>query len=389
MGDRAHLSIGEVLSLLREEFPDITISKIRFLESQGLLDPERTPSGYRKFYDEDVERLRWILRQQREHFLPLKVIKGRLAGPGAEVEADEEPEASSPIQASTPAPGTLAGVHPGVSAAPSAREEAVPSWSSGSQPGRPGLPTAEPAPMAVPSATATPEGERPGNASQAAGGMAARRPAPPGASGPPSAAATRGGPEGEARPGSPPPGLGGPPRGLAGAGDRRVAAGDDQGGSQAHAPPGATAPGPATAGTAGPSSGSGGADTGEPGAVSLTLNELAAAAGLDNGQVRDLIRYGLVAGRDLGGTVYFDGEALALARLAAAFARHGVEARHLRMYKNAADRETGLFEQVVMPLYKQRNPRARQQAAGTLDELSRLGAELRDALLRTALRNTF
>src|ERR1700677_2668777 len=78
MADRSHLSIGEVLALLREEFPDITISKIRFLESQGLLDPERTPSGYRKFYDDDVEQLRWILRQQREHFLPLKVIKGRL-----------------------------------------------------------------------------------------------------------------------------------------------------------------------------------------------------------------------------------------------------------------------------------------------------------------------
>ncbi|HLY81865.1 MAG TPA: MerR family transcriptional regulator, partial [Acidimicrobiales bacterium] len=78
MSERAHLSIGEVLSLLREEFPDVSISKIRFLESQGLLDPERTPSGYRRFYEEDVERLRWILRQQREHFLPLKVIKGRL-----------------------------------------------------------------------------------------------------------------------------------------------------------------------------------------------------------------------------------------------------------------------------------------------------------------------
>src|SRR4051812_45254461 len=76
--DRAHLSIGEVLSLLQEEFPDVTISKIRFLESQGLIDPERTPSGYRKFYEADIERLRWILTQQREHFLPLKVIKDRL-----------------------------------------------------------------------------------------------------------------------------------------------------------------------------------------------------------------------------------------------------------------------------------------------------------------------
>src|SRR5271169_4428617 len=78
MSGRTYLSIGDVLTLLRQEFPDVTISKIRFLESRGLLVPERTPSGYRKFYEPDVERLRWILRQQREHFLPLKVIKGRL-----------------------------------------------------------------------------------------------------------------------------------------------------------------------------------------------------------------------------------------------------------------------------------------------------------------------
>ncbi|MDE0803898.1 MAG: MerR family transcriptional regulator, partial [Acidimicrobiales bacterium] len=78
MADRAHLSIGEVLSLVQEDFPDVTISKIRFLESQGLLDPERTPSGYRKFYDADIERLQWILTQQRDHFLPLKVIRERL-----------------------------------------------------------------------------------------------------------------------------------------------------------------------------------------------------------------------------------------------------------------------------------------------------------------------
>src|SRR5207342_503202 len=72
------VSIGDVLDQLRPEFDDITISKIRFLESQGLIDPERTPSGYRKFYPSDVERLRFILREQRENFLPLKVIKERL-----------------------------------------------------------------------------------------------------------------------------------------------------------------------------------------------------------------------------------------------------------------------------------------------------------------------
>ena len=72
MTDRPYLSIGEVLGLLLEEFPDVTISKIRFLESQGLIDPERTASGYRKFYDNDVDLLRVILREQRENFLPLQ-----------------------------------------------------------------------------------------------------------------------------------------------------------------------------------------------------------------------------------------------------------------------------------------------------------------------------
>ena len=91
MGGRTHLSIGEVLGLLQADFPDLTITKIRFLESQGLIDPERTPSGYRKFYDFDIERLRWILRQQRENFLPLKVIKDRLDGADGQHSDQAEP----------------------------------------------------------------------------------------------------------------------------------------------------------------------------------------------------------------------------------------------------------------------------------------------------------
>jgi DNA-binding transcriptional MerR regulator len=75
VSDRGYSSIGEVLSLLRDEFPDVTISKIRFLESQGLIDPERTPSGYRKFYPADIERLRFILREQKDNFLPLKAAR--------------------------------------------------------------------------------------------------------------------------------------------------------------------------------------------------------------------------------------------------------------------------------------------------------------------------
>src|SRR6478609_4577182 len=73
--DSGLMSIGTVLNALRDEFPEVTISKIRFLESEGLIDPQRTPSGYRKFSPEDVERLGHVLRMQRDHYLPLKVIR--------------------------------------------------------------------------------------------------------------------------------------------------------------------------------------------------------------------------------------------------------------------------------------------------------------------------
>ena len=98
MAAQPHHSIGEVLSLLQAEYSDVTISKIRFLESQGLIAPERTPSGYRKFYASDIARLRWILTQQRDNFLPLKVIKKRLEEPGLELEAltGDEPAVSEP-----------------------------------------------------------------------------------------------------------------------------------------------------------------------------------------------------------------------------------------------------------------------------------------------------
>ena len=79
---RDYLSIGEVLEALKPEFHDISVSKIRFLETEGLIAPERTSSGYRKFYDADVARLRQVLELQRDQFLPLKVIKKRLAQGG-------------------------------------------------------------------------------------------------------------------------------------------------------------------------------------------------------------------------------------------------------------------------------------------------------------------
>ena len=295
MADRAHLSIGEVLGLLRDDFPDVTISKIRVLESQGLLDPERTPSGYRKFYEGDIARLRWILRHQRDHFLPLKVMKDRLedaAAAGLEVPPDEPPRVAPPE------PTSLFETSPeelGAAPAPAAATARVPEIATLIE---------APEPLASPSATAP---------------VRAARPAP-----------TM--PELPVRPALHPLDAG--PRG-----------------------------------------------------VSFTGEELAEASGLSQRDLAELARYGLLVGYAVAGDTFYDGDALVVARTAAGFMRFGIEARHLRMYKVAAEREAGFMEQVVMPLLKQRNPKARQQATDNLGELASLGEQLRSALLRGALRD--
>jgi DNA-binding transcriptional MerR regulator len=351
VADRAHLSIGEVLSLLREEFPDVTISKIRFLESQGLLDPERTPSGYRKFYEEDVDRLRWILRQQREHFLPLKVIKGRLVDhpEGSSVPEPAPPTVASaaattgPRRPSVPSAASLAGGRVASSGAPAGRLDG--SLGAGTT-----VPGGSRPPDAVAGAGATVDGAAPPRAVPAP----AVAPAPIGPANGPGGGSRVGG-------GYPDASAGG-----SGAGGSR--SGGEEArflGSQPHGAVGATSGG------------------------NYTIDELAAATGLSEAAIHELAGFGLISGRDIGGTTYFDEEAAAVAALAAGFARHGVEARHLRMYKNAAERESALFEQIVMPLVKQRNPQARQQAATAVEELGRLSGELRRALLRQALGNAF
>lgn len=94
MPEAKPLSIGEVINLLRDDFPDVSVSKIRFLESQGLIDPGRSQSGYRQFDPDDLTRLRFILQQQRDHFLPLKVIKSKLTLWERGEDASASPEAS-------------------------------------------------------------------------------------------------------------------------------------------------------------------------------------------------------------------------------------------------------------------------------------------------------
>jgi DNA-binding transcriptional MerR regulator len=95
------LTIGEVLNQVRSEFVDISISKIRFLEAEGLIVPSRTKSGYRKFSSADVDKLRYILRMQRDHYLPLKVIKEHIEaidrGLKPEIDEIEKPKVPSAL----------------------------------------------------------------------------------------------------------------------------------------------------------------------------------------------------------------------------------------------------------------------------------------------------
>ncbi|MCU0271120.1 MAG: MerR family transcriptional regulator [Acidimicrobiales bacterium] len=302
MSERTHVSIGEVLGLLREEFPDITISKIRFLEAQGLVEPERSPSGYRRFAESDVDRLRWVLRQQRENFLPLKVIKDRL-------DAGEVVPAGGAIE------------DPSGAAAPMRRSPEVA-----------------------------------GRAST----VAALQEAPPGA------VSAHAGPASATTPAAAPDDL---DRAPGAAGDPPV-----------H--PASTEP------DAAPSAAGRRRVLEHPeGGTSLSLEELGSVTGLTARQIGDLERYGLLAGRTLGGTAYYDDEALLVAQLAASFLARGIEPRHLRMYKVAAEREAGVFEQLLMPLLKQRGGRARREAVEVLDELADMGESMRAAMLRQVLKS--
>ena len=241
-GDRT-MSIGEVMALLKPEFPDITVSKIRFLEGAGLVHPRRSASGYRKFSEDDVARLRFVLRAQRDQYLPLRVIRERLA----DLEAAGEPTSAN----HAPEPSPLE------------------------------------APVAAP----------------------ATQPAPT--------------------------------RGLL---------------------------------------------AGGPSDAQFSREELCRAAGTTVDRLAALEEFGLITARGTGERgSWYDGEDLVVLRLARELGDYGLEPRHLRMYKIFAEREAALFEQVVAPLVRQRNPESRSRARETLEALAELGSRLRDAALREAV----
>jgi len=307
--DPSHLSIGEVLNILREEFADVTISKIRFLESQGLIDPERTPSGYRKFYESDVSRLRWILHQQKENFLPLKVIKERLDRMG-----EEQP---APVH-------SIARAKPRARRAPSRQARRV-------QDLAPQLPLGDPMPAAPDHDELAPTAENGDRARMDE--HTPRREKDERTQ--PRAAETRPTPPDEAPPEAP---------------EDAAPAGNKDG---------------------------------------LTRRELARSAGLEDWQLNELESFGLLEPVAYhGNDALFDDEGQAIASAAAGFYAHGISARHLRMYKHFAEREAGLFQQVMLQYLRQRNPEARAKAQQELASLSRLGRALRSALLVKAVRDS-
>jgi hypothetical protein len=120
--------------------------------------------------------------------------------------------------------------------------------------------------------------------------------------------------------------------------------------------------------------------------ASLTAEELCAASGLSEIELASLQGFGLIEAMEVAGIVTYDEEALTVANLAAEFRKFGIEARHLRVYRNAVDREMGLIEQVIIPLLRQRNPESRQRAVEGADEMGTLGQTMRATLLRSALR---
>lgn len=299
VNERPYLSIGEVLGLLLEEFPDVTISKIRFLESQGLIEPERTSSGYRKFFDADIERLRVILREQRENFLPLRVIRDRLDSG----EIDDSGGIPMPVMpSSTPASAdNVSPLNRGIRNVRIAEAPVMPPAPTG-----PSVAAIEHDDADDPTGTISVHADRV---------VTDRHPAA----------------QSRQR----------PPVSLAAVSAR---------------------------------------------AEVYDAAEVCAAAGVTSTQLADLESFGLVTPRGSGPSArYTDGD-VAIAKAAAGFLSRGIDARHLRSWRQSAERESALYEQRILPLLRQRNPQARQDAVKLLGELADLGAELRQALMVSLLR---
>ncbi len=289
------MSIGDVLAQLRPDFPDITISKLRFLEAEGLVEPYRAPSGYRKYTAEHLDRLRFVLAAQRDRYLPLRVIREQLeaTGRGERIVGFQSPV--GPPRAPVSGPPVPHGPPP----------ERVPTAPD------PVAPISAVPISAAPSAV-------PVSAALSAGPVSAAPAAVPGS----------------------------------------------------RLPLPAPAQHPATR------------DWGD---QRLSRSQLSERSGMDESGLTDLEHYGLLP---LPVSGFYGGEALVVARIAARLAEYGMEARHLRPYRTAADREVGLLAQLVPTLSHQGGRDGRQRALETVHELAGLCAQLHGALVRQGLRET-
>ncbi len=484
MSDGQYLSIGEVLGLLLEDFPDVTISKIRFLESQGLIEPERTPSGYRKFYDHDVDLLRAILHEQRENFLPLKVIRDRIESGSLEgdptggrtpprgIRNVEVRNGSSTLASgsnvarpnaahsnASPPSTTRSTLAHAVEASPInaaldsrdsvfRRTDGGPEWADGRAliPGSENSPrssaptpitTSVPITMSMPVTPVVPPKRTPtapltGRPTGAPSAPSAIQPSAPlpsvgGASTPPSTNAVEMALESAPVATVLPLKASGPipPSPVAAISAEHPVAPVDHAGStipmkKSSADDSASKDSPVMGSGArdaeakdsgakrsgaaysaadeapkGSVVGDVGAGRSERAVLDRSSNmpynreEFCAAAHITLGQLDELESYGLIGAKGTGRDATYSADALEIATVAGKFLANGIDARHLRSWKQSADRESALFEQRIMPLLRQRNPASRQAALDTLTELSGLGGRLRQALVDAALRHHF
>ena len=344
---RSYRSIGDVLTLLRPEFEDITISKIRFLEAQGLVSPQRSPSGYRKFYEEDVERLRYVLLQQRDHFLPLKVIRDRLNGVTSEEDTgagDPPPEVAS--KSATKSASTNKSSLSGSS----------PTNSVTTPPAKSAAPTAAPP---APAHTATP---------RATSQVSTTPPPASSTSATSETSATQASPTSSHK-------VHAEDASKTAENDREPTVADVLAALQevpavrqrAVAAAEAKVPRHASRSVLG---------------VTMTTTELSVETGLSEKEVTALVEFGILRQVSVAGLSVFDERNVAIARAASGILALGIEPRHLRQFRNSVDREMGLIEQLITPILRQRNPEAVDRAASLTDEMVLQGEALRAALLQ-------
>ena len=382
-----HLSIGQVLTLLADDHPNLTISKIRFLERQGLVSPERTPSGFRKFFPKDVERLRWVLAQQRDQYLPLKEIKRRL-----ERTLNQPTRASAESESRSP-PGIRAGTAAAtIGAPPTRRENPKPAGAARKAP-----PRAQKTPPIAKPVRQEPRSPERGRATgpvprlfkahhnvhrtahSLPGENSLRHPGD--SSGKSAsidkAAANNASASTEKRsrlPASAETALRSPQPPTPRQPDAHAGS-DESGTAELQEPRRKT---PQSVRTP-PNESS----------ASLTASELAQAADVDAHIIFELQKMGLIIPTTprqnaAGGEPEFGHDALAMLKTVSEFAARGVPARNLRMYRIAADREAGVYQQVVSTLIARGN---KERVRKELDSLLDLSDTMRRSLLKHLLKS--